>query len=83
MPSGAHHESDAHTRRPVSAPSSPMSNAVSRPANVSATIRVLPSGVMTVPLGKDRSSAAMCAEPSGSMRIRAVVGGPGGSTSAT
>ena len=51
----------AHTRRFDSVPSSPRSNAVSRPPSVSATISVRASGVMTVPFGNMRSSAATVA----------------------
>jgi DNA-binding transcriptional LysR family regulator len=57
----------AQIRRSVSAPSSAIVNAVKRAPNVSATISV-PSSVMTVPLGNHRSSAAMLALPSGSIR---------------
>ena len=64
-------------RRPDSSPSSPTSKAVSRPAKVSAMIMTFPSGVMTVPLGKESPSAATWADPSGSMRTTAAVGGPG------
>ena len=45
-----------------------MSKALRRPANVSATISVPPSGVITEPFGKTRSSAKTLALPSGSTR---------------
>ena len=64
----------AQTRRSVSAPSGAIVNAVKRAPKVSATISV-PSSVMTVPLGNQRSSAAMLALPSGSIRTMAAVAG--------
>ena len=51
-----------------SVPSSAMSNAVRRRPKLSATISVRPSGVITVPFGNIRPSAAACTEPSGSTR---------------
>ena len=64
----------AHTRRSVSVPSAWIANAVKRAANVSATMSV-PSSVMTMPLGNQRSSAATLALPSGSTRTSAAVAG--------
>ena len=66
----------AQTRRSVSVPSGWIVKAVKRAPKVSATISV-PSSVMTVPLGNQRSSAATLALPSGSMcTIPAVAGVP-------
>src|SRR6478672_13683898 len=47
---------------------SPMANAVNRRPTDSATISVLPSGVMTIPLGKSRSPATTVTVSSGSTR---------------
>ena len=57
-PSGMTSPSSAHTRRSCSVPSSAMVNAVTRRAIVSPTIRVRPSGVMTLPFGNSNPSAA-------------------------
>ena len=66
MPSGP--SPSAHVRRPVSVPSSPMSNALRRPANDSATTSVEPSGVTTIPFGKSMSPATFRWLPSGATR---------------
>ncbi len=68
MPSGVAPPRSAQMRRPESEPSSPMSNAVSCRAKVSATTSVLPSGMMTDPFGNARSSATTTACPFGSTR---------------
>ena len=61
----------AQTRRPRSEPSASMSKAVKRGPKVSPTIKVRPSGVITVPLGNESSSATTRAAPSGVTRISA------------
>ena len=77
MPSGGRAPRSAQTRRLCSVPSLSMSNAVSCRRNVSARIIVRPSGVMTVPLGNLRPSAATLTVPSGSTRASLARGGPG------
>ncbi len=64
----------AQTRRSVSVPSAWIAKAVKRAAKVSATISV-PSSVMTMPLGNQRSSATTLALPSGSTRTSPAVAG--------
>ncbi len=54
----------AHSRRPVSDPSGSMSNAVSRPPQVSLTTRVRVPGSTFALFGNTRPSAASRAEPS-------------------
>ena len=76
MPSGGTPRS-AHTRRFASEPSAWMSNAVRRPAKLSAAISVPPSGVTTMPLGKVTRSATMRAARGASQAAPAA----GGSTS--
>src|SRR5680860_1664365 len=58
QPSGAAPSTVAQVRRSVSEPSDCTVNALSRAANDSPMINVPPSGVMTVPFGNARSSAA-------------------------
>ena len=75
IPSGNRGNVGAQTRRFNSEPSSAMSNAVSAPPKVSATISVRPSGVMTEPFGKCMPVAAtLTTMPSGSTRARRAVG---------
>ena len=57
IPSGVASPSWANTRRSDSEPSSAMLKAVKQFANVSATMKVLPSGLITLPFGKPRPSA--------------------------
>ncbi len=59
MPSGGPSRPSAKVRRSLSDPSGAMVNAVNRRPVDSATIRVVRSGVITIPLGKSRSSATM------------------------
>ena len=54
-----------------------MSKAVSRSPIVSATISVVPSGVITDPFGNFMSGATACTVPSGSTRANVAFGGPG------
>ena len=49
-----------------------MSKAVNRFARVSATISVLLSGVITIPLGNHKSFAAILASPDGETRTKVV-----------
>ena len=65
IPSGGLVPNSAHTRRFVSDPSAPISNAVKRAPNVSPAISVFASGVITIPFGNINSSATMRAAPSG------------------
>src|SRR6185312_14537516 len=73
MPSGKTPSNCANTRRLARPPSASMSNAVSRCAYVSPMMSVRPSGVITVPFGNSRSSAATVTAPSGSTRTMHVV----------
>lgn len=68
IPSAGRGAVEAQTRRFDRAPPAPMSKAMRTAPEASAMVKVLPSLVITDPLGKCRSSAATWTEPSRSTR---------------